>query len=162
MTAEKTLALTPAKRQRTLLRVDAGGGSVADINWMLARGYGVHAKDYSGQRAERLAQRVVAWVDDPRNPGRQVGWVTQATEVYCRPVRRIAVRCPKQKGGWAVGVIISTLTPEEVLALTGEDGERMQDPKAALLAYVYFYDQRGGGEVSHRPSLPPRSRLERL
>jgi hypothetical protein len=143
--AEQVLALTPAKRRRTLLRVDAGGGSVEDINWMLARGYGVHAKDYSGQRAQRLAQSVVAWSDDPRNPGRQVGWVTETTEVYCRPVRRIAVRCPKKNGGWAVGVIISTLTPEEVGALTGQEAERMQDSSAALLAYVYFYDQRGGG-----------------
>jgi hypothetical protein len=143
--AEKTLDLTPAKRQRTILRIDSGGGSLDDVNWMLKRGYQVHCKDYSGQRAESLAESVPEWLDDPRNTGRQVGWVTQAASRYCRPVRRIAVRCPKKNGRWAVGVILSTLSPEEVLLLTGQPAERSQDPHAVLLAYVYFYDLRGGG-----------------
>jgi hypothetical protein len=46
---------------------------------------------------------------------------------------------------WAVGVLIAALTPQEVLALTGQPAERSDDPTAVLLAYVYFYDQRGGG-----------------
>jgi hypothetical protein len=45
LAAERALALDEARRQRTLIRVDAGGGSVADINWLLARGYQVLAKD---------------------------------------------------------------------------------------------------------------------
>lgn len=143
--AEETLDLTPEKRQRTILRIDSGGGSVDDVNWMLKRSYQVHCKDYSGTRAESLAESVPDWVDDPRNTGRQIGWVTQDTSIYCRPVRRIAVRCPKKNGQWAVGVILSTLAPEEVLLLTGQPTERSQDPQAVLLAYVYFYDLRGGG-----------------
>jgi hypothetical protein len=143
--AETTLDLTPEKRQRTLLRIDSGGGSVDDVNWMLGRGYQVHGKDYSGQRAESLAESVLAWIDDPRNTGRQVGWVTEAATLYCLPVHRIAVRCPKKNGQWAIGVILSTLSPEQVLALTGQPPERKHDPQAVLLAYVYFYDLRGGG-----------------
>lgn len=143
--AEKTLDLTPEKRQRTLLRIDSGGGSVDDVNWLLARGYLVHSKDYSGNRAESLAESVLAWMDDPRNTGRQIGWVTAEAGIYCRPVWRIAVRCPKKNGQWAVGVILSTLSPEQVLVLTGQPTERQQDPQAVLLAYVYFYDLRGGG-----------------
>jgi hypothetical protein len=50
--AEQILELDQAKRARTIVRVDAGGGSVGDINWLLSQGYQVHAKDYSGQRAE--------------------------------------------------------------------------------------------------------------
>jgi hypothetical protein len=42
-------------------------------------------------------------------------------------------------------VLIAALTPQEVLALTGQPAERSDDPTAVLLAYVYFYDQRGGG-----------------
>ena len=143
--AEQTLDLTPEKRQRTLLRIDSGGGSVDDVNWMLGRGYQVHCKDYSGKRAEGLAESVQEWIYDPRNTGRQVGWVTVEATLYCRPVRRIAVRCPKKNGQWAVGVILSTLSPGQVLALTGQKAEQSQDPQAVLLAYVYFYDLRGGG-----------------
>jgi hypothetical protein len=143
--AERTLALTPEQRRRTILRIDSGGGSVDDINWMLERGYLVHAKDYSGQRAERLAESVHEWIDDPRNTGRQIGWVTEETSLYTHPVRRIAVRCPKKNGQWAVGVIVSALSPEQVLTLTDQPMERCQDPQVVLLAYVYFYDLRGGG-----------------
>src|SRR5437588_3023883 len=54
--AETTLKLDKAKRTRTIVRVDAGGGSLDDINWLLARGYQVHAKDYSGRQASTLAK----------------------------------------------------------------------------------------------------------
>ncbi len=43
--AEQTLELEAAKRERTLIRIDAGAGSVADINWLLFQGYQVLAKD---------------------------------------------------------------------------------------------------------------------
>jgi hypothetical protein len=39
MAAEQTLELDTAQRARTILRVDAGGGSLADVNWALQRGY---------------------------------------------------------------------------------------------------------------------------
>lgn len=144
LAAERTLGLDAAKRARTILRVDAGGGSLADVNWALARGYQVHAKDYSTQRATALAASVTAWVDDPRTPGRQAGWVTAPADQYVRPVRRIAVRCQKQDGGWGYGVIISALAPRDVILLTRQPLDRASDPAAVLLAYVYFYDQRGG------------------
>jgi DDE family transposase len=143
--AEKVLELDAAKRARTIVRIDAGAGSVGDINWLLARDYQVHAKDYSGQRAQKLAQQVTNWVDDPRIDGRQVGWVRESASVYARPVRRIAVRCRKKNGQWGVGVIISTLSPLDVLVLTGHSSRQVQDDSMVLLAYVYFYDQRGGG-----------------
>ena len=47
-----------------------GGGSVDEVNWALKRGYQFHGKDYSGTRAQRLAESVVAWFDDPRCPER--------------------------------------------------------------------------------------------
>lgn len=62
--AEATLKLDKAKRSRTLVRVDAGGGSLGDVNWLLARGYQVHCKDYSSTRTQHLAQSVQTWVDD--------------------------------------------------------------------------------------------------
>jgi Transposase DDE domain group 1 len=143
--AEQILDLDQSKRARTIVRVDAGGGSVGEINWLLSRGYQVMAKDYSGQRAQKLALSVTNWVDDPRIEGRQVGWVTAPTSAYVREVRRIAVRCRKKNGAWGVGVLISTLSPLEVLVVIGQSPEKVTDDAAVLLAYVYFYDARGGG-----------------
>ncbi len=143
--AETTLELDERKRQRTILRIDSGGGSVDDLNWVLARGYQVHAKDYSGVRAKTLAKSVSEWVTDPADSNRQIGWVMAEASIYCREVQRIAVRCRKKNGQWAIGVIVSTLSAQDVLLLTGGQKYEMEDPKAVLLAYAHFYDERGRG-----------------
>jgi DDE family transposase len=143
--AEAILELDAAKRARTIVRIDAGGGSVSEINWLLARDYQVQGKDYSGQRAQKLAASVKCWVADPRIEGREVGWVTEQATAYVRPVRRIAVRCRKKNGQWGVGVLISSLEPSEVLGLTGQPDAALTEEATVLLAYVYFYDARGGG-----------------
>jgi hypothetical protein len=69
--AEATLQLDRAKRRRTLVRIDAGGGSLDDVNWLLRRGYQVHCKDYSSARTRRLAQSVQTWVEDQEVQGRE-------------------------------------------------------------------------------------------
>jgi hypothetical protein len=138
--AEHTLDLDEAKRQRTIVRVDSGGGSVEDVNWALARGYHFHGKDYSGLRVEHLAESVVDWITVPQEPGRQVGEVAAPTDLYSRPVRPIAVRCRQKNGQWDLGVILSSLPPDLALSLTGQPAGALQDPQAVLLAYVYFYD----------------------
>jgi hypothetical protein len=148
LAAEGTLTLDAAKRQRTILRVDAGGGSVGDVNWLLQRGYAVHGKDYSTRRAQRLAAGVTEWIPDPYVPERQVGWVTDAPTDYCQPLQRIAVRCRKNNGQWGVGVLLSAVPPQDIIALTATTHPPRDPAHAALLAYVYFYDQRGGGVES--------------
>jgi hypothetical protein len=55
------------------------------------------------------------------------------------------VRCRKKNGQWGYGVILSTLSAQDVLLLTGGYLQDADDPKAVLLAYVNFYDLRGGG-----------------
>jgi hypothetical protein len=55
--AEQTLSLDAASRKQTLIRVDAGGGSRDEVNWVLGRGYQIHCKDISGARAEALPRR---------------------------------------------------------------------------------------------------------
>ncbi len=149
--AETTLELDEAKRPRTIVRIDAGGGSLDEVNWLLARGYQLHGKDYSGRQARHLAHRVQQWFDDPHLPERQRGWVTAAPSASVRPVVRIAVRCRQQDGQWAVGVLLSTLTAGDVLQLIGQSLAHLADPLAVLLAYVTFYDQRGGSiETSYK------------
>jgi len=143
--AEAVLALTDSQRRRTILRIDGHGGSQDDVNWLLAQGYQLHTKEYSGPRARQLAESVSRWHDDPRQPGRQVGWVTTPAPEYCRPVQRIAVRTRKKNGQWGVGVLISSLSVRLVGHLVGLTREQLAEPLARLLAYVYFYDLRGGG-----------------
>jgi hypothetical protein len=143
--AETTLQLDAAKRARTIIRVDAGAGTLDDLNWLLARGYEVVAKEYAGRRVLRLAKTVVEWVQDPVWPERSFGWVTEQALGYVRPVRRIAVRCRRRDGTFAYGVLISSLSTQQVLALQKGSSMPQADPSAVLLAYVTFYDQRGGG-----------------
>jgi len=150
LAAEQTLELDAAKRERTLVRIDAGAGSVADINWLLFRGYHVLAKDYSTKRATALAGQVTDWIIDPRDPERQVGRVPVPADDYHagshpRTIMRVAVRCRLANGQWGVGVVISTLPPADALTLLGQDPALAADPQASLLAYAYLYYQRGGG-----------------
>ncbi len=143
--AEKTLHLDEDKRRLTIVRMDAGGGSLDDVNWLLARGYLAHGKDYSGKLPKRLAKSVQHWYVDPQQPERQFGWVTEMTQAYVRPVKRIAVRCRQQDGKFAYGVLISALSAQHVLTLTAQPLGLLDDPAAVRLSYVSFYDQRGGG-----------------
>lgn len=72
--AERTLQLDKAKRARTIVRVDSGGGSLDDLNWLLSRSSQIHAKDYSSRHARSLAKSVLVWFDDPHAPsGKQAG-----------------------------------------------------------------------------------------
>jgi hypothetical protein len=141
---EQTLGLTEAQRKRTIWRVDAGGGSVEDVNCALERGYQFHGKDYSASRVETLMDGI-EWFTDPKDAKREFGWVAVPCDLYVRPVKRIAVRCRKKNGQWRQAVLLSTLRPEWVLDLTEQPIECLQDPLAVLCAYVYLYDQRGGG-----------------
>jgi hypothetical protein len=143
--AERRLGLTPEQRAHTILRVDAGGGSIGDLNWALERGYQIHAKDFSSQRAQQLAERVTIWYPDPKVAGRQVGVVPGPAPEYVREVRRVAVRCRLANGQWKAAVLVSTVAPDTVQARTGQRAAAPEDPAAGALADVYFYDQRGGG-----------------
>jgi hypothetical protein len=93
-------------------------------------------------------ESVAQWVTDPKQPRREVGLVgSQIANPYLKPVIRIAVRCRKNNGQFARAVIVSSLSKELVLELTKEQRARhsIAEGQQALFAYVYFYDQRGGG-----------------
>lgn len=47
--AETALQLDESKRARTSIRVDAGAGTVDDLNWLLARGYARDRQSVFGQ-----------------------------------------------------------------------------------------------------------------
>jgi len=144
LAAEEVLELDEAQRRRTLLRIDAGGGSEDDVNWLLARGYHLLVKDFSTKRATRLAQSVQTWYPDTKIPGREVGLVLQP-HLYVRPTVQIAARSRKQNGQWSYAVLICTLSPQEMLTLMSQPAELVKDSASVLLAYVHCYDKRGGG-----------------
>jgi hypothetical protein len=143
--AQDALQLTPKQRARTIVRLDAGGGTTEEVNACLLAGYQFQGKDFSTARARHLAASVATWYDDPGQPGRQVGLVTLAPIDYVRPVVRIALRWTTKQGGEQVCVLISTLSPVQILGLAGPAGAKTSDPAAVLLAYAHFYDDRGGG-----------------
>jgi hypothetical protein len=144
LAAEDVLGLDTPKRFRTLWRIDAGGGSEDDVNWVLARDYHLLTKDYSSKRAARLAQSVAVWYPDPKVKGREVGLVTQP-HAYACATTQIAVRAHKKNGRWGYAVLITTLAASEIVELTDRPKAPAADSTAVLLAYVYCYDQRAGG-----------------
>ena len=117
LAAEETLGLYEGKRCRTVIRVDAGGGSLDNVNWCLGRGYHFHGKSFSSHRAEALGATVEQWFTDRQKPDRQVGWSTVDEPDYVRPVRRLALRWRKKHGEWRYAVLLSTLTPRDVINL---------------------------------------------
>ena len=143
--AEGTLHLNRVKRARTIIRIDAGGGTLEDLNWLLSREYEIMAKEYSGKRVLRLAETVTEWIQDPDWSERSFGWGTEPPTGLVRPVQRIAVRCRRHDGTFAYGGLICSLSTERVLAVLGRPRALATDPVAVLLAYVNFSDLRGGG-----------------
>lgn len=141
---EMTLDLEREKRSRTVLRIDAGGGSLNDVNWLLKRGYQIHSKDCSLARAAGIALTVKEWFPDPLHPGRQVGWATCGSHDYEREVRRLIVRWRKRNGQECFAALLSTLTARQVFDLLGQSPRLLHDRRAVALAYAYLYDKRGG------------------
>jgi hypothetical protein len=142
--AEETLQLDRRRRARTVIRMDAGGGSIKSINYLLKRGYQLHCKDYSVRRAANFAKYVREWVDDPRHPHRQFGWVAVKNVGYVREVRRLVMKWRKRNGQICYSILVSTLEPDEMRQLLGESGKLKSDSEAILIAYARLYDERGG------------------
>jgi hypothetical protein len=140
---EAALHLTPDQRWQVVVRIDASGGGEDRIDWLLWRGYQVHIKLKGSDRAYHLAQSVEVWRSDPVHPDRQVGLVGHPYP-YVRPTVQVAVRSPRSKGGYAYHVIVSSLAPEQVIALSGSPPEAAWEAEPLILAYANVYDDRGG------------------
>jgi Transposase DDE domain group 1 len=71
-----------ARRTRTHWRLDGGFGTDEKLRWLLARGYQVTVKGFSGRRADNLAKQVQRWT--PFGDA----WIGTATSPfdYGRPV----------------------------------------------------------------------------
>jgi hypothetical protein len=145
MAAEEVLQLDYQRRGRTVIRMDSGGGSLDDVNWLLDRGYQLHCKDVSSKRAEAWATTVIEWFSDPAHPNREMGWVVPLdTPDYVRPVKRLAIRWPKKNGQMSYDLLISTLDAHEVIDLLGQPKAHVHEPELVALSYAKLYDKRAG------------------
>jgi hypothetical protein len=147
---EKTLALDEEKRKRTIIRMDAGGGSLDEVNWLLERGYQIHGKDISPARAESFAQFVTHWIADPQHPHRQMGWAECECIGFVRPVKRLVLRWPpmseekRKQRPFHYACLLSTLEPAEVIRQLSLPVHTVENIDAVTLTYSVLYDKRGG------------------
>lgn len=141
--AEAVLHLRRRWRQRTIVRVDGGGGRDADLNWLLARGYGVVTKVKNWQRTQKLAHSVTDWYEDASIPGRQVGWV-RAPHEYVRPTRQLAMRKRKPDGTLYLRILVTNLDDATLFELAGREQPKRAGQLDLLLALMQAYDKRGG------------------
>lgn len=144
MGAEAVLGLSEERRQRTIVRVDGGGGRDADVNWLLSRSYFILVKVKNWKRAKKLAQSVTHWYPDPKVPDRQVGWV-EVPHQYDSPTRQLAMRWPKAEGQWHYRVLVFNLTDRMLFQLTRRLMPNHFTQEELLAIIVDAYDLRGGG-----------------
>ena len=150
--AEEVLGLDEARRARTVVRVDGGGGRDEDVNWLLGRGYLVVVKVKNWKRATKLSKSVTSWHPDPKTGSREVGWV-EKPHAYDRPTRQLAIRSPKADGSWHHRVLVFNLPDALLFELARDPFLTEPSPTQVGLAAVHAYDQRGGGvETSLRGS----------
>lgn len=142
--AEKALNSSQNQRTRTVLRVDAGGGTETNINWILNRGYWLLIKVHNWQRVMKLIAHVSEWYPDPQVLGREVGWVDQPY-AYAQRTRQVALRKRKPNGKWLHQIVVFNLTDEMIFELAGQPRPPAWTPRDVLFAAFVAYDQRGGG-----------------
>lgn len=151
--AEKVLGLDQNCRKRTILRVDAGGGTDANLNFYLERDYFGMTKAKNWKRTCKLVKSVTNWQAIPQLPDHECGWVAEP-HAYVRPTRQLAVRWPdKKKGGWHYCVLVFNLTNELIFELAHLPIPENYTELELISAIVDAYDMRGGGvETSYKNS----------
>lgn len=144
MDAETVLNLNSGFRKQTILRIDGGGGNDADINWSLARHYGLLVKVTHWKRVEKLVASVATWQTDPKDPRRQAGWV-ESPFVYDQPTHQLAVRCQGKNGKWHTSILVFNLDDDQLHWIIQQGKRPPPFPEDPLWLAVYAYDLRGGG-----------------
>lgn len=141
--AETTLDLNAALRQRTIIRVDGGGGSDKDVNWLLNRDYRLLVKVKHWQRAVKLCRSVDVWHQDPKVPDREAGWVQQL-QAYDRPTRQLAIRVRQKNGQYSYMVLVFNLDDKMLFWLANRPVPPKVTATACLFAALHAYDRRSG------------------
>jgi len=148
---EAILQLTPERRQRTILRVDAGAGSDAQIDLLLGREYRLLTKVTSSSRSAKLARSVKTWYQDPKDPSREWGW-PETPHAYVRATRQVVAR-RQREGQWHYRVLVTNLSDAMLCRLARQPVRDDVTERERLFLIAYAYDLRGGGvETSFKNS----------
>jgi hypothetical protein len=112
------LNLTPAQKQRTILRSDAGFGGDANVNHALAAAWQVLGKGKGGRRPQAYARQVATATWQELGQAR---WVAPASEpvTYVRPTQHLVLRWQTSDGKLKYSTVVCsvlTWTPAEVIA----------------------------------------------
>lgn len=124
--AESSLDLTQKQKKRVVWRLDGGGGSDDNLNWLLARFYQVVAKGKSNRRACSLARQAKRW--DVNESGD--AWIAEVPPPveFAQPVRFfVKRRFKKNKVCYSYYVTSITLSSKQL--------------------FMASYNDRGGAEV---------------
>jgi hypothetical protein len=126
---ERFVELDAAKRRRTLIRLDGGFGTDANLNWLCWRGYEFITKGYGGKRANKLAESVPedGWREGPTES--QLLGVPATPHRYARKTKSVLRRWFDEKGKPHQDYLVCSL----------------HELRAAQIATLY--DARGGMEV---------------
>jgi hypothetical protein len=141
---ENLLNSTEQSRKQTVIRVDGGGGTDKNIDWLLQRGYWMLIKVKNWQRTQKLVRTVTTWHVLPELPGHDVGWVETPHE-YAKATRQLAIRWPKEKGGFHYCVLVFNLTDLMMFQLAGLLMPKRLTQPDLFSAIIKAYNLRSGG-----------------
>jgi Transposase DDE domain group 1 len=138
---ERVLGLTPAQRRRTVLRLDGGFGTDANLNWALWQGYQVLAKGYSGKRANAFARAVPQW-EELRTGER---WIAPAPLPlrYDRRTQTAVLKWKTEQGRYGYSLLTTSLVEHSLAALA-----EAYDERAAIEAEIKA--DKGGLQLHRR------------
>ena len=138
---ERLVGLPPAQRRRTVLRLDGGFGTDANLNWALWQGYQVLAKGDRGKRAQAFARAVPQW--EERRPGAR--WMAPAPmpRRYDRRTQTAVLKWKTEQETYRPS-LLSTALLEHALAALAE----VSDDRAAIEAELQA--EKGGLQLHRR------------
>ena len=142
--AKNVLDFDENRRKRTIVRVDGGGGTDKNIDQLLLDGYWTLIKVKNWQRTQKLVKTVKVWQSLPELPGHDVGWV-EMPHAYEKDTRQLAIRWPKEKGGWHYCVLVFNLTDLMIFQLAGLLMPRKLTDQDLFSAIMKAYNLRSGG-----------------
>jgi len=142
--AENVLDLGEKRRKRTVVRVDGGGGTDNNINWLLLRHYWILLKVKNWQRTNKLMKTVKHWSPLPELPGHDIAWVGTPFE-YAGDTRQIAIRWLNPEGKWQYCVLVFNLTDRMIFQLAGMRMLKRFTQREFFSALMKAYNLRSGG-----------------
>jgi hypothetical protein len=133
---ERLLPLSLCDRQRILLRMDAGFGTDANLNFLLPHDYQLLVKGFSTARAAAHARRITSWTEI--RPGDT--WLAWSPKplVFARPTRTAVVRwrTPKRERHALYITTLTDLSLHDLADLYDDRGQievEIQSDKMGLL-----------------------------